>query len=527
MVESIHSVKLIFCTVVLAGLTSSCAIKVKVQENWGAAAKGPLALSAATATWQQVRSGEILDGDAVESYNKAVRGTVVELTENWESHENAPAVIRTDMGDVRVRVESINVPAIDLIDQLIPADFIRVKRGFSEKTIVEGIGTSLLVRQKQTDFDPMIPETGLWYPVTGILNLDNPAVPVLELRDPTRGGELLTGGRSFPLSANYTAAFARDFQDRQFQFMDLPALFQFEKYADRMGLYRISPFDPSKQVCVLVHGIYSSPTTWDKTLNRIYEHEELRERYEFWTFGYPTGAPIPFLASKFRESLKEMTAFREGAGAPPRDMVVVGHSMGGLLAKSVTQHGGDEEWNKAFNVPIEQLKVDEEDRAILRRLFYYEPVPNISRVIFCATPHRGSKVAAYPGAGLVGSLIQVPSQLARLTTEIVEQSRYALTPLGLEIAEDRMTSLEQLSSKSRITGALYLKPLNPGIRYHSVIACNRKDHVVLSDSSDGLVSYQSSHIEGVESESIIYRCPHGVHRNEDGIAEIVRILKLP
>ncbi len=523
--ELIHSGKLMICTVVLAGLTSSCAIKV--QENWGVASKGPLALSAATATWQQIRSGEILDGDSVESYNEAVRGTVVELTSNWASHESSPSMIRTDLGNVHVQVEPINVPAIDLIDQLIPADFIRVKRGFSEHTIVEGIGSSLLVRQKQTDIDPLIPDTGLWYPVTGILNLDNPMSPVLELRDPTRGGDLLTGGRSFPLSANYTAAFARDFQDRQFQFMDLPALFQFEKYADRMGLYRVSPFDPSKQVCVLVHGIYSSPTTWDKTLNRIYEHEELRERYEFWTFGYPTGAPIPFLASKFRESLNEMATFRERAGASPREMVMVGHSMGGLLAKSVTQHGGDEEWDKVFNVPIEQLNVDEADRAVLRRLFYYEPVPNISRVVFCSTPHRGSKVAAYPGAGLVGSLIQVPSQLARLTADIVEQSRYALTPLGLEIAEDRTTSLEQLSSKSRLTGDLYLKPLNPGIHYHSVIASNRRDKGLPCETSDGIVSYQSSHIEGVDSETMIYESGHGVHRSEDGIAEIVRLLKLP
>lgn len=522
-----HSGRLMLCTVILAGLTSGCALRVKVQENWSTAAKGPLTFGAATATWQEIRAGKILNGDSVKKYNDAVRGTVVQLTENWESQEGALAVVHTDQGKARVKVKSINVPAIDLIDQLIPADFIHVKRGFREKTIVEGIGTSLLVRQKQTHGDSMIPESGLWYPVTGILNLDEPLNPVLELRDPTRGGNMESGGRSFPLAANYTAAFARDFQDRQLQFLDLPALFQFEKYADRMGLYRVSPFDPSKQVCVLVHGIYSNPTTWDKALNHIYEHEELRERYEFWTFGYPTGAPIPFLASEFRESLREMRAFRSGAGASTQDMVVVGHSMGGLLVKAVTQQGGDEEWDKVFKVPIEQLNVTKDDRTILRRLFYYEPTPDISRVIFCATPHRGSKVAAYPGAGLVGNLIQVPLQLARITAEIVDQSRYALTPLGLEIAQDRTTSLEQLSSKSGITADLYLKPLNPDITYHSVIASNRSDRGSVSDTRDGLVNYQSSHIEGVESEAVIFNSPHGVHRDEDGIKEIVRLLKLP
>jgi len=515
------------CLVILAGLTSGCAVRVKVQENWNAAAKGPLTFSEATATWQEIRAGKILNGDSVVKYNEAVRGTVVQLTKNWESQEGFLALVQTDQGKARVKVQSINVPAIDLIDQLIPADFIHVKRGFSEKTIVAGIGTSLLVRQKRTEGDPMIPESGLWYPVTGILNLDEPMNPVLELHDPTRGGNFESGGRSFPLAANYTAAFARDFQDRQFQFLDLPALLQFEKYADRMGLYRVSPFDPSKQVCVLVHGIYSNPTTWDKALNRLYDHEELRERYEFWTFGYPTGAPIPFLASAFRESLGEMRAFRSGAGASTQDMVVVGHSMGGLLVKAVTQHGGDEEWNKVFNLPIEQLKVTEDDRAVLRRLFYYEPINDISRVIFCATPHRGSRVAAYPGAGLVSNLIQMPSQLARLTADIVEQSRYALTPLGLEIAEDRTTSLQQLSSKSGITADLYLKPLNPDIAFHSVIASNRRDRRPLIETGDGLVTFQSSHIEGVESETVIFNSPHGVHRDEDGIEEIARLLKLP
>lgn len=276
-----------------------------------------------------------------------------------------------------------------------------------------------------------------------------------------------------------------------------------------------------------MHGINSSPTTWDETLNELYADRMIRENYEFWIFGYPTGASIPYLAARFREEVGHMQSFRVANGAVDPDVTIVGHSMGGLLAKAVTYSGGDEEWSKLFKVPIDELNVKPEAKKVLREMIYYEPLPYVKKVIFMATPHRGSTLADKFVFRIVGDLIQVPSQLALVTTEIIKETSYALTPLGLEMAKETPTSVDQLRTDSRATAQFLDKQLNPNVRYYSIIGNNSRAGVPLEKTSDGIVPYRSSHIEGVESEAVINESKHGVHLQEAGIDEIIRILKLP
>lgn len=509
-----------------AVLLSGCALQVKVREEWQGGNQ-PIPLDTAAVTWDQIRSGRLPDSQELKEYNHSVRNSVVQIANNWQTNSEALSTIDTTSGKLHLKVESVNVRGIDLVDEVIPADFVRVKKGFETATEVEGVGASLLVRQEWTQRDSMIPKTGLWYPVTAVLNLDRPQEPVLELYDPTRTANLSNLANPVPLAVDYSAPFARDFQDRQFQFLKFPAFLKYEKFADRMGIYRVSAFDPDKTACVLVHGIYSSPLTWKETLNRMYEDQSIREKYEFWTFGYPTGAPIPYLSAQFRTALKDLVQFRRENGAQDLDLVIVGHSMGGLLAKSATQSSGDEDWNKFFTVPIEQLKVDEDDREILRRLVYYQPVPEIKKVIFCSVPHRGSKLPEKAPLKLVGDLVQLPNQLAQLSTDIVKQSRYALTPLGMEVAKETPSSLDQLRASSFSQVGYLDKALNPNVQYYSIIGSKDKKWTSLDEVSDGIVPYSSAHIEGVISEKIVPDSPHGVHRTEGGIKEIIRILNLP
>ncbi len=507
---------------------TSCTVPVKIRENWKVSDAVEVPLESASSVWREISSGGTPDRDRLKLYNEAVRETVVQVGRNWASPERSLSLLQTSEGSVNLKVESVNVRGIGLVEEVVPADFIRVKRGFESNTEVNGVGAALMVRQSWSEEDPMIPKSGLWYPVTGVLDLDEPTAPVLRLYDPTADGRLIKGGTAFPLSVDYTATFARDFQERQNQFSKIPALLRFEKFADRMGLYRVSAYNPDKEICILVHGINSSPNTWHEALNKTFADPIVRERYEFWTFGYPSGAPIPYLASKLRDSLEEMLAFRQRKGAIDQRVTIVGHSMGGILAKAVTQEGGDEDWNKLFKVPIDELRVKAEDREVLRNMIYYQPATEVQRVIFCAVPHRGSKLAAKPGARLVGDLIQVPKQLAQLTTDIVKQSSYALTPLGMEIAKQRFTSIDQLRPTSQLTADFLYKPLNPAVEFYSVIG--RKDSdpgKPLTETTDGVVPYTSSHLDGVISEKVIYDSPHGVHRTDGGIEEIIRILKLP
>lgn len=511
----------------MSAILSSCSLSVKVREEWKGSLNEPIAIENAAATWTEIRAGIVPQETKLNDYNEAVRNSVVQIARNWAAQKDRLSVVKTTAGAVNLQVNSVNVTDLHLVTEVVPADFVKIRQGLESDSKVDGVGTSLLVRQEWTETDSMIPKTGLWYPVTAVLNLDRIEAPVLELIDPTKGANLSYNGRPLPLSADYSAALARDFQDRQKQFERLNALLKFEKFADRTGLYRVSAFDPKKKVCILIHGIFSSPSTWDETINRLYQDKDIREKYEFWTFGYPTGAPIPYMAAELRDAIYEMIEFRRRRGSSHENMVVVGHSMGGLLARTLTMNSGDENWNLLFNVPIEELKVSESDREMLRRMVYFDPVPNVERVIFCATPHRGSKVAEKPGARLIGDLIQVPSQLMKLSTTIVTQSAYALTPLGMEFARERITSIDQLGYSTRSSTEFLRKPLNPAVHFHSIIGNSKGEGTPLENCTDGVVSYLSAHLDGVESEVVINGSPHGVHRTDGGIREIIRILRLP
>lgn len=508
-------------------LLASCSLKVEVKDVRDAAFREAVPLGEAARVWSDLRRGRTPSAEDLEAYNDAVLASVSQAANAWAEGGREGVPIRTTAGVLPLRVDSTKVPGAAVAEEALPAESVRVRRGLRHESTVPGLGAPLIVRKPRTESDPMIPETGLWVPATALLDLDRPEAPVLELLDPTAGNLIAFGGKPFPLSADYTAAFARDFQDRQFQFRSLGALLRFEEYADRTGLYRVTPLHPDKEPCIFIHGINSSPSTWDEALNTVYGDEAVRERYELWTFGYPTGAPIPYMAAEFREAIRGMLAFRAANGARGQRLTIVGHSMGGLLAKAMTFSSGDAEWSRLFTVPADRLDVPPEDREALRRMIYFDAVPEVRRVVFCAVPHKGADIVETPGAKLVGDLIQVPTQLLLLSTRVIAGSAHALTPEGLQFARDRLTSIDQLSAKDWTTAEFLNKPLNPAVSYHSLIGNHRPAGVPLEKTGDGVVPYRSAHLEGVVSERVVRPSGHSVHRTEEGIAEIRRILLLP
>lgn len=508
-------------------LLPSCAFKVKVSESWNSAHRKAIPLGEASLAWESMKRGLAPAPAELECYNGAVRSAVVQIADNWASSNGRGPLLRTTAGEVKLRIDSANVAGLDRVDEIVPADFVRVRWGLKSKSAVDGVGAPLIMRRPRGESDPMIPDSGLWVPATALLNLDRPSEPLLELYDPTVHEGLGLGGARFPLSANYTAAFAREFQDRQFRFQSAGALLRFEEYADRIGLLRVTPFSPSKEPCIFVHGINSSPSTWDEVLNRLYGEAAIRERYEFWTFGYPTGAPIPYMAAELRKAIREMLEFRRSQGAATSRITIVGHSMGGLLARATTFSGGEADWSRLFTVPIGELDLPEAERETLRRMIYFDSIPEVKRVVFCATPHRGSRFAEHPAAKLVGDLIEVPAQLLQLSTTILAQSAHALTPEGYVFSQNRLTSIDQLRSGTWTTAEFLNKPLAPSVRFHSIIGNRRLPRVPLEKAGDGVVPYSSASLEGVESELVVRPSGHSVHQTDAGMEEIARILRLP
>lgn len=506
---------------------SGCLPEFHVREHHGQRHIAKMSLADTAAVWGTLRAGQRPEAAALAEYNRATLAASLGIRDSGLDPSDQEIAIATSTGPVAARVVLRNLTEPERISELVPVEFLKVKRGFDRDTTIDGVGTSLLAHHKGSETDPHIPETGLWYPVTAILNLDEPSRPLLELYDPSRAPGALGGQPLLPFTASYTAALARDFQDRQFLFPKLPSVLKFEKFAHRLGAFRMSSFDPEKEVCLFVHGIYSTPITWHETINDLLADPAIRERYEFWSFGYPTGAAIPYLAAELRRSIADLQDFRSSRGARTRELTVVGHSMGGLLAKSITQRGGDAEWNRICTVPIEQVDLNEEARELVRRLVYYEPVTDVKKVVFCATPHRGSAIAENSLAKALANFIQMPLQLSQVAQIILQNNREVLTPLGIELITNNATSIAQLRPNSPLVSGFFDKPLNPAVRYYSLIGNNSPSKVPLADTTDGVVEYASSHLDGVISEEVIAPSEHGVHRTAAGIEAIRQILAQP
>ena len=123
-------------------------------------------------------------------------------------------------------------------------------------------------------------------------------------------------------------------------------------------------------------------------------------------------------------------------------------------------------------------------------------------------------------------MIQIPKQLIEISTELLTLDSGALTPLGRSFITESPSSLAQMQSNSKIMDLFSTIPLNPKVRYFSIIGNNSPPGTPLEKTDDNVVPYLSAHLEEAESEKVI-RSAHAVHKTPEGIAEIRRILDLP
>ena len=196
----------------------------------------------------------------------------------------------------------------------------------------------------------------------------------------------------------------------------------------------------------------------------------LRGRYQFWTFRYASGDSIPFSAHLLRQSLRRARrAFDpDGTDAAFDRMVVVGHSLGGILAKMMVQDSGTRLWQTVCARPIDQVGGPPEDRRLLQQAFCYSPVPEVRRVIFIATPHRGSPLAIGPLRELGTRLCSRPSRfLQALRTVLANNDPDLFTP---EILEELPTSAGELATGHPLLMGLCDLRIEPSVRSHSIIA---------------------------------------------------------
>ena len=498
-----------------------CSTKVRIGQTEHSFFSRPVDLGDTKKRWAKIQNRSASPED-IAVYNENVRDAVSQILEDGAHPAKPGRIFTSASGDVPISIRPVNVRGFDQVDELLIADTIVLRKGITDTAHVDGVGVPMLARIQQNPRDPLVPDEGLWIPVTGYLNPNGKPL-ALNLVETTRGNR--SHLNSLPFAANFSAPLGRDFFDRQQDFEKLKALINYEKFSRHMGITRVFNFDSRKTPVVLVHGIFSSAATWTHTLNYLMADPVIRDNFEFWLFAYPTGAPIPYLSSRLREDVEKMYAFRRANGARNQEMILVGHSMGGLMGKTLTQHSGDKQWRKLFQVSPGQLKISPEHRDVLRKMFFFEPLPYLDRVVFTATPHWGTETASLVPVNVLNETLITPKVIQAAVGEAISLGPQVFTPLGMEIAADFPTSIEHMRRGSELGGIFADLPLNPRVKYHTIVGSRKGLDVPREEMTDGAVEYEGSHIQGIVSEKIVHS-GHGVHVSQDGMAEIARILKL-
>ena len=472
-----------------------------------------------------------------ESYNQATAGAVSllqKLPNGMRTNHLVSACGQTFLLEVGAG-DAASSP--HFYDQWLLADQWR-QRGLAHHHRNDGLGARLIAirtNRQASALELHLPDEGIFFPSTAILRFsseDNtPAGSTqkvsLVFYHPTFNPRIELGGARWPLAADYTLPGAMLLARTRPLFKTRwSALLRPAETSRPHRLYLFEPYSPDRIPVIMVHGLRSTPLAWQQLTNELLGDPELRRRYQIWHYLYPTGLPFLTSAADFRDELENVRRMvdPEGRDFATHNMIVIAHSMGGLLARTLVTDSGDALWNSTFAMPVSGIDPSLVQLPELRRMFYFQSKPYIKRAIFMAVPHRGSKAADSLFARLVARRVRLADDhhafIYSLRTNLPALLKPEAAPL---FAQGYPDSISVLSPATPGLVALAKLAIHPGTPFHSIIGDRGLGGG--EKSSDGAVSYWSSHLSGANSE-VIVPSGHRTYENPDAIAEVKRILRL-
>jgi pimeloyl-ACP methyl ester carboxylesterase len=345
--------------------------------------------------------------------------------------------------------------------------------------------------------------------VSAILGL----VSALMADSPGGSGPLANDPLWLPAVPDAIAAVGTKYAER---FAAGPA-FHFEP----IGLSMVHPYARGKVPVVFIHGLGGTPESWARMIDWLEANPIIRDHYQLWTFGYATGEPILYSASLLRQSLHRARTQYDPAktDAAFDRMVLIGYSMGGILAKVMAEDSRSVLWEKISSQPVEELVGPAESREVLRRAFIFNAEPEVRRVVFIATPHRGSRVDQRAIHWLGSWLNQPLDSLRKVHQSLLDSNQPGF--FRKSFRQSLPSSVDQLAWEHPTLMSLFDLHVDSRVTFHSIIADVNDPPV--AGGTDGFVPYASSHIDGASSELIV-SSGHLCQANPLVIGECERIL---
>jgi pimeloyl-ACP methyl ester carboxylesterase len=425
-------------------------------------------------------------------------------------------------GHVEVRLDTNAFPfALNRFEKFLSADQFLV-RGLSVRDRQSGLGAPLIGVGKQEGQSPVtrrVPATIFARPNGDLRAWHGGQLTLaLELYSGYGSNTVQVGDATIPLETDLTAPLAHALNQSVVWSLGTGQFFSSVERV-KSDVYLSQPYQRGRIPVVFVHGTFSSPIWWAEMMNTLRADPEIRQRCQFWYFIYNSGNPMAFSAVKLRECLAEKLKQLDpdGTDSALQQMVVIGHSQGGLLTKLTATDTGDRLLQAVGIKSLDDPKLTEQQRELLRRYFVFKPLPFVKQVVFISTPHRGSYLATGFARRITRKLVTLPRTLVQQGKELTGLAEKLNMP-GLKGVP---TSLDSMSPKNKYLLQLAEIPTAPGITSHSIIAVQGNGDY--HQGKDGLVAYSSAHVDYAASEFIV-RSFHSCQDKPATIEEVRRIL---
>lgn len=485
-------------------------------------------------SWYQLANPDLGDREravALHQYNKDLLTLVKRLRHDALEQQKLPEYDEFELQ--HQKDESIR-RFLGLHEDIVPAIDVELS-ALQERYTLPGIGVPMVGVIPEGKIKPgtenvfNIATRGTVSILTAVMTFSEEGKPHFRVIPRNREDFIAVGKLNYPLAADWSALLEVYWNLTRVKDDRWLGLLQPQELRNTTGLSSIQVYNPNKIPVILTHGLMSSAGTFDNLVNRLYADPEIRRNYQFWYFNYPTGVAWTVSARAYRESLQKLRDQVDPHHKNPNwdKMVVVGHSMGGLI----THYSQCEEpWNllRASDIPQKTLAQYLDKRYVheplpdpaleaLRKDYFFEPV-KAGMVVYMATPHRGAPVAKYRLATFLTKLVSLPQNLLREAYNLatLQQDMLLLNPQDAYLW---FTSVNQLKPDSySISGLQGLKVRN--VPTHSIIGDQGKGDT--PRSSDGVVPYWSSHLAwGTEK---IVPSDHSVQDCMETANEMKRIL---